>query len=164
MKILKKTLTLINQFLKVLLLLLIFNFSLFAKPSNLQVIDGDTIKFNKKKFRLYGIDAPEINQKCKINGKDYFCGRKSKDFLEAKILGKEISCLEKDKDRYKRIIAICYLQNQDLNKMMVKNGWALAYRRYSSDYIRDEIYAKQNNLGIWKGEFMEPSKWRRFYK
>ena len=48
--------------------------------------------------------------------------------------------------------------------MMVRNGWALAYRRYSSDYISDEIFAKQNNLGIWKGEFMDPSKWRRFYK
>ena len=164
MKILRKTLNLTKKFLKFLSFLLIFNCSIYAKSSNLQVIDGDTIKFNEKKFRLYGIDAPEINQKCKINGKDYFCGRKSKDFLEAKILGKEISCLEKDKDRYKRIIARCYLQNKDLNKMMVKNGWALAYRRYSSDYISDEIFAKQNNLGIWKGEFMDPSKWRRFYK
>ena len=164
MKILRKILNLTKQFLKVLSLLLIFNHSSYAKPFNVEVIDGDTIKFNKKKFRLYGIDAPEINQKCKINGKDYLCGKISKDFLEAKILGKEISCIEKDKDRYKRIIAICYLNNQDLNKMMVKNGWALAYRRYSSDYISDEIFAKQNNLGIWQGEFMRPSKWRRFYK
>ena len=86
MKILRKTLNLTKKFLKFLSFLLIFNCSIYAKSSNLQVIDGDTIKFNEKKFRLYGIDAPEINQKCKINGKDYFCGRKSKDFLEAKIL------------------------------------------------------------------------------
>ena len=29
---------------------------------------------------------------------------------------------------------------------MVRNGWAIAYRRYSKDYINDENYAKKINL------------------
>ena len=47
-----------------------------------KVIDGDTILINKKKIRLFGIDAPERDQKCQkiwltisffSFNKDYFC-------------------------------------------------------------------------------------------
>ena len=47
---------------------------------------------------------------------------------------------------------------------MVKNGWAIAYKKYSKKYVEAEIYAKNNNLGIWKGKFLEPYKWRRLNK
>ena len=46
-------------------------------------------------------------------------------------------------------------------KLMVRNGWAIAYRRYSKDYVDDENYAKENKLGIWNGQFIEPYKWRK---
>ena len=55
---------------------------------------------------------------------------------------------------YKRIVAVCYYNNQNLNKLMVRNGWAIAYRRYSKDYINDENYAKENQLGIWEETFL----------
>ena len=86
-----------------------------------------------------------------------------KDFLESQIIGESFFCEAKDKDRYKRIVAICYINNLDLNKIMVKNGWAVAYRKFSNKYISEEIFAKQNKLGIWEGTFMEPSLWRRFH-
>ena len=44
---------------------------------------------------------------------------------------------------------------------MVRNGWAIAYRYYSKDYIVDEEYAQDNKLGIWKSEFVEPYTFRR---
>ena len=34
---------------------------------------------------------------------------------------------------------------------MVRNGYAIAYRRYSKKYISDEDFAKQNKLGLWQG-------------
>ena len=135
------------------------------------VIDGDTIKINKKKIRLFGIDAPEKEQICKkvylsffiFNfQKDYKCGEKSTLALLEKIKGKKIQCVfEKNKDRYKRNIGTCYIKNQDINKWLVKNGYALAYKRYSKKYVLEEQYAKENKLGIWKGTFIEPEKWRR---
>ena len=33
--------------------------------------------------------------------------------------------------------------------------------RYSEDYVRDENYAKENKLGMWKGSFTRPEKWRK---
>jgi endonuclease YncB( thermonuclease family) len=44
---------------------------------------------------------------------------------------------------------------------MVRNGLAVAYKRYSKDYLGDEIYAKENKLGLWKGSFIRPEKWRK---
>ena len=135
------------------------------------VTDGDTIKINDQKIRLFGIDAPETKQFCKevylsfliFNFKrDYKCGEKSTNALKKKIKSKNIKCLVQDKkDRYRRNIGICYLKKQDINSWLVKNGYAIAYRRYSKKYIMDEQYAEDNKLGIWQGTFMEPEKWRR---
>ena len=44
---------------------------------------------------------------------------------------------------------------------MVENGWALAYKQYSKKFIQEEENAKNNKLGIWKGEFIKPWKWRK---
>ncbi len=136
-----------------------------------RVTDGDTIKINNQKIRLFGIDAPETKQFCKevylsfliFNFKrDYKCGEKSTNALKKKIKDKKIRCLIQDnKDRYRRNIGICYLKKQDINSWLVKNGYAIAYRRYSKKYIMDEQHAKDNKLGIWQGTFMKPEKWRR---
>ena len=70
-------------------------------------------------------------------------------------------CVTNSKDRYKRYIGVCYLDKIDLNKWMVTNGYAIAYKKYSRKYEIQEQYAKENKLGIWKGSFVEPEKWRR---
>ena len=44
---------------------------------------------------------------------------------------------------------------------MVKNGWALAYVKYSKKYLKEQRYAKEKGLGIWKGQFVAPWDWRR---
>ena len=132
--------------------------------ANLKIIDGDTIYLNKTKYRLHGIDAPEINQICQINENDYKCGVKSKDFLVSLIGYQSVRCNNKDIDRYKRIVAECFVGNINLNKELVRNGWAIAYRDYSRDYISDEEFAKENNLGMWKGKFIHPKKWRKLNK
>ena len=55
--------------------------------------------------------------------------------------------VKKDIDRYKRIVAVCYYNNQNLNKLMVRNGWAIAYRRYSKDYtLMMRIMPEKTNL------------------
>ena len=138
-----------------------------------KVVDGDTIHINNYKFRLEGIDAPEMRQQCKKESfkisffigftfyKDYSCGRVSKEKLITKIDTTEIKCISSSKDRYKRYIATCYKGKTNLNQWMVRNGFAIAYRRYSKTYVSDEEFAKENKLGLWKGKFMEPEKWRK---
>ena len=127
----------------------------------IRVVDGDTIHINKTKYRLHGIDAPEINQQCKVNKKSYACGLQSKTFLESLAKDKEIMCKQKDIDRYKRIVAVCFADGLNLNQEMVRSGWAIAYKRYSKDFVSDELFAKNNKLGMWKGTFIKPKDWRK---
>ena len=55
----------------------------------------------------------------------------------------------------------CYIDEININQWMVKNGWAIAYRYYSKDYINEEEYANNNKLGIWKSKFIEPYLFRK---
>ena len=138
-----------------------------------KIIDGDTVHINTKKIRLEGIDAPEIKQQCKkpflkvstIIGlefnKNYSCGVIAKKKLIDKIDSSKIKCISSSKDRYERFLATCYMGKINLNKWMVRNGYALAYKKYSKDYVRDEEYAKKNKLGVWEGSFIMPEKWRK---
>ena len=102
-----------------------------------RIIDGDTIHIGNNKIRLHGIDAPEINQDCSYNNEDWKCGQLSKNFLLNLINLDVVNCQVKTIDKYKRYIAICFVNNLNINEMMVKNGWAIAYRYYSKDYVND---------------------------
>ena len=135
-----------------------------------KVVDGDTIKINSKKIRLYGIDAPEKKQKCKKTyltisfmsfTKDYMCGEVSTQKLIKKINNQKLNCNIIDVDRYKRLIGECFKRNINLNSWMVSNGYAVAFRQYSKKYVSDEINAKNNKLGIWQGKFEMPWDYRR---
>ena len=126
-----------------------------------RIIDGDTIHIGNNKIRLHGIDAPEIHQDCSYNNEDWKCGQLSKNFLLNLINLDLVNCQVKTVDKYKRYIAICFVNNLNINEMMVQNGWAIAYRYYSKDYVDEELIAKKNKGGIWKGKFLEPYLFRK---
>ena len=125
------------------------------------MIDGDTIHIGKNKIRLHGIDAPERNQKCFTSNNEWDCGKESTNSLIGLINSRKVSCIILDQDRYKRDIGECYINNLNINKWMVQNGWALAYRYYSKKYVEVENLAKENNIGLWVGEFENPWDFRK---
>lgn len=127
----------------------------------IRVIDGDTIKIDDRKIRLYGMDAPEMKQECRKSRKKWLCGESAKDRLVTIIgNGKNLRCDKKYDDLYKREVAICYVEEKDIGQIMVREGMAVAYRQYSKKYIKDEEYAKYNRLGIWNSKFTEPKIYR----
>ena len=130
-----------------------------AKPM-VTVIDGDTIHIGQKKYRFSGIDAPEIKQTCKQDNVIILCGALAKDALEKKINNQNVLCKEESMDRYQRIIAECFVGKESLSQYLVKNGYALAYRKYSDQFINDEEYAKENKLGLWSMMFEYPWDYR----
>ena len=128
------------------------------------MVDGDTIHIEKNKIRLHGIDAPEIDQTCNIKDKVWHCGLESFLALEKLVLDNNISCVVSNIDKYKRYIAECFTDNQNINKFMVRNGWAIAYRYYSLDFVEDEKLAKKDKIGLWQGHFQEPYLYRKSKK
>ena len=132
---------------------------------DMRIIDADTIELDGAKFRLNGIDAPEMGQKCEdINSKMYSCGVYARDALQAlvKVMSEEIvQCQHTGKDIYGRFIGEGSIGQININMWLVENGWALAYRQYSKKYVENENIAKSNRVGMWSGKFVEPWNWRR---
>tara|TARA_Y100000768_G_C23942023_1_gene665596 strand:+ start:893 stop:1372 length:480 start_codon:yes stop_codon:yes gene_type:complete len=126
-----------------------------------KIVDGDTIHIGNNKIRLHAIDAPEIKQRCTKDGRKWKCGKESTKFLKNLIGNNQIQCVTTGKDKYNRYIGVCYRDNIDLNSEMVINGWAIAYKYYSDDYIKEEKIAKSKKVGIWIGEFDEPYLFRK---
>lgn len=132
-----------------------------ADQEVVRVVDGDTLVINGKRIRLHGIDAPETDQECRQDGSFWLCGKEATSQLRKRIGTQAVRCTQKDKDRYGRIVAVCTLDGEDLNSWMVAQGWALAYRKYSEDYVDEEAKAKASELGIWGSEFVAPWDWRK---
>ena len=125
-----------------------------------KVIDGDTIHIGSKKYRFSGIDTPEMKQTCKKDNQIVMCGVIAKNALVKKINKQQVNCKEEEIDRYKRIVAECFVNNESLSKYLVRNGHAVAYRKYSMKFVEDEDYAKQNKLGLWSMNFDYPWDYR----
>lgn len=112
-----------------------------------EMVDGDTLNVGGQRIRLFGIDAPERSQACD----DEPCGRQATQALRRKIGSQAVSCQRRDVDRYDRIVAVCYAARDDLGEWLVRNGWAVAYTEYSTDYVDAERDARLSEIGIWQG-------------
>ncbi len=131
------------------------------------VLDGDTIKIKGERIRFGGIDAPESyykgkEQTCFEDGNNVFCGQISKEKLIEKIGNNTLNCkVQKNKDRYKRLIGECFLKEESLSIFMVRNGYAFDWPFYSKGkFAKDQKYAKIKKLGFWNMRFEYPWKWR----
>ena len=125
-----------------------------------RAVDGDTLIVGGVRVRLYGIDAPESDQTCRKDGTDWACGQVATQQLASLIQGQLVDCRGTGVDQYGRMLAVCTAGPEQLNEVMVEQGWAVAYRQYSDDYVGAELRAKTSRLGIWSSTFMLPSDYR----
>jgi endonuclease YncB( thermonuclease family) len=123
-------------------------------------IDGDSLIVGQTEVRLFGIDAPELAQSCTRDGRPWTCGAVAAQQLAKLVSGKPVTCTSTGLDRYGRTVARCTAGGIDLNRAMVATGYALAYRRYSTDYVSAEQSARVAKRGIWSGKFELPSEVR----
>jgi endonuclease YncB( thermonuclease family) len=128
------------------------------------VVDGDTIDVGEARIRIHGIDAPESKQVCETAQGPWFCGKSAADALVGKVNAQIVVCENLGRDRYKRILGRCWIEGHDLGAWMVSSGLALAFRRYSLDYVGEEKSAKDAKRGIWASEFLEPWEWRKAFR
>jgi len=135
--------------------------SLNAFASDVSVHDGDTLRLDGQKIRLWGIDAPELQQQCQSGQGAYTCGQSAREALQALVAGRTVECEARYTDRYRRTVSICFADGVELNEAMVRAGWALDYVRYSKGhYAEDQAIAQRESSGIWSGRFVEPWVWR----
>lgn len=126
------------------------------------VTDGDTLNIHGTKIRFHGVDAPESSQLCyQMPARTpWRCGQKAALALSDFIGRRTVACQPLDTDRYGRLISVCKVAGVDLNAWMVANGWAVAYVRYSRDYVSQEAQARSAGRGIWGSAFSAPWDYR----
>jgi micrococcal nuclease len=135
-----------------------------------KITDGDTVQAitpegTKLKVRLYGIDAPET-PKGKIPGEPF--GNDARSYL-ATLVGQQTVRVEiRDIDRYRRMVAILWLGERNVNQEMIASGMAEAYgeylkQPYRTPFLQAEQEAKAQGKGIWSqgSRYERPSQFRR---
>lgn len=125
-----------------------------------RVIDGDTLDVGRVRVRLHGIDAFERDQVCDGPRGPWACGAAATSALKSRAEGRALVCEVLDTDRYGRKVSRCKGDGVDVAQALVADGLALAYRRYSRDYIDEETAARAGALGAWNGSFDRPEQWR----
>lgn len=140
---------------------------LVARAEQVKVLDGDTLAMGPVRVRMQGIDAPEKAQLCMdAKGAPWECGVVSREQLQARIGRGKVRCQLIERDKYGRAIGECYAgrRKESLNAMMVREGMAVAYIKYTDRYAGLEARARDAGKGIWAGAFLPPEQWRREHK
>ncbi len=132
-------------------------FLLQPQQSEIQVIDGDTLDVGGQRIRLASLDAPEIDQYCEDRfGASYACGELAAQALEAMVHRSRPECRTQGFDPYGRTLARCSIDGRDIGAELVKQGHALAFQRYSLEYLPEQRIAKNARAGVWNGRFIPP--------
>ena len=109
---------------------------------------------NRLRVRLYGIDAPVT---ATPDGPGQAFGEIARRTLMYKIMGRQITAEIMDIDRYRRTVAVIRYEGRDINREMVAEGMAWAYRQYlqepyASEYIGAEDVARARHKGLWRDD------------
>jgi endonuclease YncB( thermonuclease family) len=154
------------MFIKFLLAIAVLLLPAMAEAADItgvpKIREGDHIQIGNTRIRLGGIDAPSVDQLClNTQGERWTCGVAARDELIKYADNKSWTCHPRQTiDRRGRTVARCEVNGEDIQKWLVRNGWALSYARFSHDYDADEKEAREAKAGMWQGAFIAPWDWR----
>lgn len=126
----------------------------------IKVKDGDSLIVRGKdkkelEVRLFGIDAPELDQPY---------GKQSRNALTKLAFKQSLKMQVIDTDKYERAVVTLSNDKFNLNQKMLEQGHAWLYRKYQSDnvWIELENSAKRSKRGLWKfARPVAPWEWRQ---
>lgn len=129
--------------------------------STVQVIDGDTIQVDGQVTHLFGIVAPELGQRCWVDGVWSRCGMNAA-FQLNKLIGVSqvpLRCTRVDSGDSSPT-ATCMAGQTDIAHALLVGGYVLATAEADPQYRAAETEASRAKLGIWQSEFVTPADWR----
>jgi endonuclease YncB( thermonuclease family) len=130
-------------------------------PAPAQALSGDTLDFGGVQVRLYGIQAPHLDQTCRTRkDKMQQCGRMATLALAEMVRGQKVRCEAKGQDAQGRLQALCFVGWMNLSEEMAASGYAMADPDTGADFVRAETFAKARREALWQSEFTPPWEWR----
>ncbi len=121
------------------------------------VVDGNTVELDGRTYRLWGMDAPSLDQTCAYG---WPAGQEAMKALTLVIAGKKVECAEKGHDRDGRTLARCTADGADIASAMVRAGMAWADLPVSRAYIVEEAKAAADFRGVHAHHCKTAWDWR----
>jgi endonuclease YncB( thermonuclease family) len=112
-----------------------------------EVVNGDTLSIGGHTLQLAGIDAPARLDQC-LSQDLAHCGLAARNALKAVVGDHAIRCVADDANAH-GALATCFLGTTELNRLMVRHGYAKAYRAYSDTYVDEQLVAEAAGQGMW---------------
>jgi endonuclease YncB( thermonuclease family) len=133
-----------------------------AHAETARVIDGDTLDVDGQIVHLYGIDAPELGQRCNLpSGGTWPCGEAAARVLNELVAGAQVSCNAKSHAPGQRVTSVCVVAGLDINRQMIRDGFAWAASPTDSDYVDAEGRAREQSIGVWWTPTQSPPEYRK---
>lgn len=152
--------------IKLLLSLMMVVFAVPAGANQItgpaRAVDSTVIEVDGQRIMLFGIDSVMRKQSCTIGGKIWQCWPAAFRNLEILVDQGPVTCeTVGEPDVYGRLLARCEINGKNLNEQLVREGWAVARRSETKDYVAAEAEAREKKVGLWQGDFMMPDAFRR---
>jgi endonuclease YncB( thermonuclease family) len=127
-----------------------------------KAIDSTIIEINTQRIMLFGIDSVMRKQICTLDGKPWQCWTAAVDALQSLLDAGSSTCdVVGEPDIYGRVLGRCTVNGQNVNEQLVERGFAVARPSDTTDYVAAEAAAKEKKVGLWRGQFAQPSAFRR---
>jgi endonuclease YncB( thermonuclease family) len=127
-----------------------------------KAVDSTIIEIGDQRIMLFGVDSVMRKQSCSLDGKVWACWPAVVHELQTLLDRGPAACeTVGDPDVYGRVLARCTVGGQSLNEQFVRSGFAVARPSETKDYVGAEAKAKAEKAGLWQGQFMPPSDFRR---
>jgi endonuclease YncB( thermonuclease family) len=120
----------------------------------------DTLRMSQQDIRLYGIAAPEAEQRCGDSGRRSRCGQDAQRVLSSYVNGRSVTCKPRGKDEAGRVLAQCSDGAEDIGARLVREGHVWAAQGDPAGYGAQEAKARSAKAGIWRSPTSPPWEWR----
>lgn len=125
-----------------------------------RAVDGDTLEMTGTILDLAHVDAPELEQRCTLDGTKWNCGMDARDELSGIVDGQTVTCTVIAGKSSGRSEASCRTEIFDIGVEMVRRGMALALDGGPYEYASATKAAQSMNSGLWPATFALPWVWR----
>lgn len=134
----------------------------------IEIVDGDTLRIDGQRVRLWGFDAPERRQSCQMNGRSEPIGQEATAALRSILDAGPLRCQVRQKrDQNGRPVLECWAGATAIGDAMVRTGWAWAVPRFSKElYLPAQEQAERENRGVWagRGHCEAPARFRKRHR